>query len=132
MLMTQATIASTDPLREMFESLNRRRRPEEIARLVLNELQATLPPAEVAILHEAAQLAARAGGTSMSEDFARPVGAAQQVRAAAELFPGVDTPDQQSCDDPHAVMQYLARIGTFISKTPGQNDFKKDRLNRER
>jgi hypothetical protein len=130
--MTQVMIPSASPLREMFESLNRRRRPEEIADLVLNELRPALAPAEAAILREAAHLSAPPGGTSMSQDFARPVGAAQQVRTAAELFPGVDIPDEQSCDDPHALNLYIARIETFIGKTPGRSDFKKDRLDRKR
>jgi hypothetical protein len=121
--MTEATVPSTNPLREMFESLNRRRRPEEIADLILNELQADVTAAEAAKLKEAAQFAVLPGGTSMSQDFARPVSAAQQVRTAAELFPGVDIPDQHSCDDPHAVMRYVARIEALIGKTTGRSDF---------
>lgn len=119
-------------LDELFESLSRRRRPEDVADLIRRELGTTLTPAERRTLRQATGgvLAKWWGYSSMSADFARPVGLAHQFVAARRMFPAVPAP--ADTDTPAAVRPYLAAASGTIGKTPGASDFRADRLNRER
>ena len=118
---------------ELYQSLNARRRPEDVAELVLEQLRDHLSVAEEACLEHAAQHSLKrrlVGYTSMLQAFARPVGLARQVATAAELFPLTLPPPPERCDDPDVVEGYIRVIGQEIHKGFGRNDFKSDRLNR--
>jgi hypothetical protein len=120
-------------MQELFESLRRRRRPEDVAELVRQLLADRLRPDEMKLLERAARgaLARRAWSfTSMSEDFFQPVGLARQVRVARDLFPRIPAPTDTSCDDPLVLTPFVADAARVIAKTPGRNDFKEDRLDR--
>ena len=122
-------------LDELYDSLHRRFRPEDVAELVRQELGASLTPRELAVLERAASgaLSRRPGSySSMSTDFHRPVGLASQVHTARELFPAVEAPSDADCDTPDLVVPYIAATSHTISKSPGRSDFKQHRLNRER
>ena len=120
------------PLRQMFESLDRRYRPEDVADLVLRELGDSLPAKDRRVIDRAARRAlSRAGGfSSMAQDFHRPVGMGDQMAVARALFAGVPQPAAQSFDDPDAVLEYLGRAERLIGKPLGGNSFLNDRLNR--
>lgn len=77
-------------LHELFGSLDRRRRPEDIAELILGELD-DLGPDDLRTLQRVAGGAQRRGWwgygySSMTEDFRRPVGMDRQLDVAELLF----------------------------------------------
>jgi hypothetical protein len=122
----------TSPLEELFASLDRRRRPEDIAQLVLDVLGDRVRPDEFRTIRRAAQGALRHGfyPTSMSEDFARPIGFDHQANAARDLFNTVTMPEPARFRDPEALAQYIAAAGATIAKRDAASDFKIDRLDR--
>ncbi|MDX3236528.1 hypothetical protein PV392_12710 [Streptomyces sp. ME03-5709C] len=124
---------NTSVPRELYASLDRRKRPEDIADLALRLLDGDgRQPARRTrrALEKAASGSLNTlwhGYTSMSEDFARPVGAQLQLARAAELFPGL--PDA-SGDDPAQVEVAIRAAGERIAKHFGASDFLSDRLDR--
>ena len=67
--------------------------------------------------------------SSMSDDFARPVGLGRQVRVGRDLFPSVKAPGD--ADDPAAVRAYVAAVADALRTDVTRTDFLRDRLNRE-
>ncbi|MFG1822651.1 hypothetical protein ACGFIJ_09230 [Microbispora bryophytorum] len=122
--------ARRDALVELHGSLDRRYRPEDVAELVLQALAGRLSGRERLVLGRAAQHSSRGSAwfTSMSSDYARPVGGARQVAAAARLF-GV--PAEVDPDDPESLLAYASTAGRTIAWAPDRTDFLADRLNRE-
>jgi hypothetical protein len=121
-------------LDELYSSLSRRLRPEDVAELVRQVLAGSLAAGEARTLDRAARGAhARHAGrySSMATEFARPVGLANQVDTARQLFPATAAPTAAECDDPRAVTGYIAAASRAIAKTPRASDFKADRLDRE-
>lgn len=122
-------------LDDLYASLAKRLRPEDVAEMVRRELAGSLEPKEASLLDRAARGALTRqswGYSSMPAEFARPVGLANQVRTARELFPAHPAPADAECDDPHVVTAYIAVASRVIAKAPRASDFKADRLNRER
>ncbi|MEU7878213.1 hypothetical protein [Microbispora bryophytorum] len=122
--------ARRDALVELHGSLDRRYRPEDVAELVLQALAGRLPGRERLVLGRAAQHSSRGSAwfTSMSSDYARPVGGSRQVAAAARLF-GV--PAEVDPDDPESLLAYASTAGRTITWAPDRTDFLADRLDRE-
>ncbi|MGW4679442.1 hypothetical protein ACWEOS_13350 [Micromonospora taraxaci] len=129
--MSTAKMSAEDALVALHQSLDERRRPEEVAHLVLRVVGGQLGLRERMTVGRGARAAARWNGWSaMSTDFARPVGAARQVDAAVRLFElrdgGVDP------DDPASLLDFSARLSESLGAVdPGRLDFLRDRLNRE-
>ncbi|MGL6096875.1 MAG: hypothetical protein ACRC7O_13895 [Fimbriiglobus sp.] len=120
---------------DLFASLSKRLRPEDVAELVRQELAGRLTRTEARVLAKAARgslVRSIWGYSSMSTEFARPVGLASQVQTARELFPSAAAPSDAECDDPRVVSAYIAAASREIAKSPRASDFKADRLNRER
>ncbi len=119
---------------ELFESLDRRDRPEDVALKVEQLLGKDLASRERSLL-ESASIHAHQNSwfswSSMSNDFRRPVGFDKQLKVASELFQGVPLPLAAGYEDPDEILAYLDAAGQQIGKRSGENDFKKDRLNRE-
>lgn len=123
----------TDPLIELYLSLDERRRPEDIARLVRKVIGEDLNRQERNVLNRAARgsLATNLWGfSSMSSDFARPVGLQRQMDVARELFATRPVLRDEECNDPEAVEGYLVRAEAEIGMTLGQSDFMHDRMDR--
>lgn len=121
---------NTNPMEKLFQSLQQRKRPEDIAQIILELLQERLTKKEKALLQKAA------GGslkrrffayTSMLEDFAGPFGLANQINVASRLFTYPTPPDEDQCDNPEVVTAYIKEASQRIRKQFGQNDFKADR-----
>nr|WP_133999213.1 hypothetical protein [Streptomyces sp. 846.5] len=122
------------PLAELCASVRLRRRPEDVADLVLTVLDGRLSRVERSLLTVAARGSLRRawhGYTSMLEEFAPVVGAQNQVATVAVLFDAIDRLDDQAADDPAAVEQVIRTACAQIGKRVGGNDFLTDRLNRE-
>lgn len=121
-------------MHELFTSLDRRRRPEDIAQLVSDVLGDRLTWAESRTLKRAARGALQhvAGWfTSMSEDFLRPIGMERQRAVAAQLFTATLPLAESACSDPDAIREYLTAAEREIGKNFSRSDFKADRLNRD-
>lgn len=124
-----------DITRDLFDSIQARRRPEDVAALVVQLFDARLGEPlglrERGILKSAAKHAKRGlGASSMPDDFSRPAGMQHLAHAAAReyLFPQVPTPSAWGCDSVE-VMQHFARdCGAEIGKGAGLHDFASHRL----
>ncbi|MET9627857.1 hypothetical protein ABZX92_10375 [Lentzea sp. NPDC006480] len=115
-----------DALDRLYDSLDARLRPEDVAALVL-EAQPSLTHREREVVQYAAAHASRRHGFSAVD--ARPVGATHQVAAARFLF-GVDG-GVVDVDDPISVLEFAAAVGSEIDWNPAHTDFLTDRLNRD-
>ena len=117
-----------DVLDRLYRSLDARMRPEDVAVLVLEALP-SLTRRERKVINEVAAHASRWHGFSgMSDDYARPVGAARQVAATRRLF---EVDDVVDADDPLSVLEFAALAGAGIGWDASHTDFLADRLNRE-
>ncbi|QNE42404.1 hypothetical protein F1C16_22570 (plasmid) [Hymenobacter sp. NBH84] len=119
-------------LRPLYETLQQRRRPEDIADLLLPLLQDRLTPTQLATLRRAASHSVRQSVwqyTSLLETFRTPVGATQQVQQSAVLF-GVPLPAAQRYDSADEVAAFLRQINPLIGKQYQANNYRTDRLDR--
>lgn len=119
-------------LEKLYQTLRQRKRPEDVAELVEQLLQPTLSRAEAVVLAKATAHSLRRSAwqyTAMLEVFAATVGAARQVRKAAELF-GFPVPPEASFDDPAVVDEFIAQLSPRLHKARGADNFLTDRLNR--
>ncbi|MCC9602262.1 hypothetical protein LOC67_17030 [Stieleria sp. JC731] len=110
-------------LQALFDTLDRRVRPEEVAQLVVQA--ATLSAQERKIISKASSRSNK--WSSMTADFARPSNMARQISVARSLF---SSPADVDPSDMDAVEDYLRQVDREIGKKFGDNDFKKDRLSR--
>ncbi|MFJ9542837.1 hypothetical protein ACIRPX_37095 [Streptomyces sp. NPDC101225] len=123
-------------LRELHASLGQRKRPEDVAQLIHDLLDATpggLDRDTRRALDKATRNSLRRlwhGYTSMLEDFARPVGAQRQLARAAQLFDTVSELPAEAGDDPARIEAVIRAAGEEIRKEYGRSDFLADRLNR--
>ena len=127
MLRVAITMMTLDAL---YQTLHRRRRPEDVADLIARELAGTLTRSEGQLLDRAAKGALRRqvlGYTSMAQDFARPPGLTAQVTRARQLFVTARGL-RAAADEPAALRRFVARIAGEIGKVVGASDFKHDRL----
>ncbi|WP_230687978.1 hypothetical protein [Hymenobacter ruricola] len=125
-------------LTTLHHTLSQRRRPEDVAELLLPLLQDHLAPAELATLQQAAANSLRRNVwqyTSMLEEFRQPVGADKQALKAVELFeyprpaaPGTASPDY---GDPEQVRQLLQELSPRLAKNLGHSNYLTDRLDRK-
>lgn len=110
-------------LQTLFDTLDRRERPEDVARLV--EQAAALSIEERKITSKASSRSNT--WSSMTSDFARPSNMARQLSVARSLFA---SPADVDASDMDAMVDYLRKVDREIGKQFGANDFKKDRLSR--
>jgi hypothetical protein len=118
----------------LFNSLNQRKRPEDIADLIAQELKGLLSRSEADLLQRAAKGSLRQhlfGYTSMLQEFAKPVGAARQVATAIDLFERAYPLSIEACDEPEVVEQFIRHLGQEIGKSFGKSNFIGDRLDRK-
>lgn len=118
-------------MKELFESLNKRRRPEDIAQIVREQLRGRLSKTQDALLERAAKHSLKQqvfGYTSMLQDFAMPIGTQKQVAKAEQLFAVALPMRPDQCDDPAAVEEFIRQVSPEIRKAFGDSDFKADRL----
>src|SRR5215475_760453 len=112
---------------------SQRRRPEDVAQMILEMLGDALTLNELRVLDRAAAGSlkrALAQFTSMMEDFTRPVAPERQVRKAVELFSTAYPMTTADCADAEKVEAFIRHISAEIGKTFGRSDFKSDRLNK--
>jgi hypothetical protein len=121
-------------IRALYDAVQRRPRPEDVAELVLEAIGSELKKSDRAILEKAARHSTKRsvwGYSSMATDFARPVSHVdKQVKIAADLF-GVETMTAEACLDANRVEAFVRNVSEKIQKVYGRNNFRGDRLNRE-
>ena len=121
-------------MRELFDTLQERRRPEDVARLIRDSLDLKLTRAESRILNKAANASLKsrvAAWTSMLETFLSPIAPETTVRKALELFQCTESWTVAECGDPDRIQQLINELSPMVGKTPGASDYKSDRLNGE-
>lgn len=127
--------AVDDPVRALFESVQRRPRPEDVAELVITAIGEELTRPQRRVVDKVARSSLRRVVqlfTSMAEDFRRPVAPTRQAAKACELFAtaSAHTLSAEECLDAERVWAFIELLSTEIMKVPGRNSFKVDRLNR--
>ncbi len=113
-----------DKLRALYECVQTRPRPEDVAELVLEVIGQDLSHARFRIVEKAAKHSMRRNAntySSMADDFARPTTKIEnQVKATAALF-GVEPLSAADCIKPTKVEAYVRQISAVIHKTYGSN-----------
>ena len=118
----------------LFKTLTQRKRPEDIAQLILETRKGELTSSQERLLQKAAKGSLKRqvwGYSSMLEEFRRPVGLANQIETANDLFAKAYPLTEAECDDPEKVEQFVKTVCEEVSKTYGKNDFRSDRMNRD-
>lgn len=114
----------------LFESIQKRPRPEDVAELILEVHPDTRAKK---VLMEASRHSFKKMAfmcSSMARDFSQVKGADKIVAQAAQNF-GLEKLTASACLDPTLVRAFTEAIGAHISMAFEQRDFLKDRLNRE-
>lgn len=118
----------------LFQSLQKRLRPEDVADLVETQLGDSLTGHERAILQRASKGSLRHrwfGFTSMMQEFQGPSGVGPQLERARTLFRNTDVLADVDACSPAAVEQALRALAPEIRAVAGQLDFRHNRLNGE-
>ena len=92
-------------MEKLFDTFKQRKRPEDVAQMILEYLSVQLSHDEERLLQRAARFSLKQsmyGYTSMLEDFSNPVGAQRQVASAKVLFTEVPhISEEQRCERNH-------------------------------
>lgn len=126
-------------MEELYDSVQRRKRPEDVADLIVRCLQGSVPPLHMALkTYTTLQMAAKGAlhrrawqYSSMLDDFHRPVGAQRSVKVAQALFSTAPSLSETACGNPGLVLEFIQMVSGEIGKTYGKSAFRSDRLNRE-
>lgn len=121
-------------LEQLYKTLKQRNRPEDVAEMILPVLGNELSFFQRRKLEKAAKGSLKnlvLGYTSMLQEFAKPIGAEKQIRKAIEIF-GIENTEEFLFDNPFEVEEFIKQISPIINKEVGKNNFKADRLNREK
>jgi hypothetical protein len=115
----------------LYNTLHQRRRPEDVAELLLPLLADRLTLPQTAILRKAAAHSLPQSVwqySAMAHTFRQPVGAARQVQQTAVVFHQV--PPDLRYEDAEEVKAFLRTINPLIGKQVGQHNYRTDRLDR--
>lgn len=120
-------------IEQLYQTLNERRRPEDVAEMILELLKDGLTAKETTLLEKAVKgsLARNAYGyTSMLQTFAQAQGAGPQVAKAVELFK-LDKNDLADYNNPKDIEAFIHSVSPILHKAVGASNFMADRLNKE-
>lgn len=120
-------------LQYLHKTLDKRKRPEDVAEIVLQLLEDDISFFEKRKLNKAAKGSLKnavLGYTSMFQEFGKPIGAEKQIKKAFEIFE-LDNNGQIIYDNPHDVEKFIKELSSIIHKDFRKNNYKTDRLNRE-
>ncbi len=121
-------------LEQLYKTLKQRKRPEDVAEMILHILGNNLSFFERRKLEKAAKSSLKnvvLGYTSMLQEFAKPIGAEKQIKKAVELFK-VRQQENISYDNPFEVEDFIIQINPIIYKDFGKSNYKTDRLDRKK
>ncbi|MFD2556539.1 hypothetical protein [Sphingobacterium tabacisoli] len=119
-------------IEQLYQTLSERRRPEDVAQIVIELTADGLTTEERLLLEKAAKgsLARNVFGyTSMLQVFAEAKGAGKQITKAIEIFK-LDDNGKSDYNNQKDIADFINFVSPMIHKTVGKNDFKTDRLNK--
>ena len=127
--------AGKTTLEELYASISERKRPEDVADLILTLLKGQLSQAEQQILEKAALGSLKRQyylyWSSLRDEFVKPVGMEKQVRKAEEFFTGITPLTDEQCSNPQLVEDFIGKCSKTLQREKRSGDFKTGRLNRE-
>ena len=118
---------------QLYQSLDQRRRPEDVAEMIVELMRGQLAIHELATLSKAASRSLKNsvyGYTSMLETFGKAVGADKQIKKAIEIFK-IDEKENSGYHSVNGIETFLKEVSPLIHKDIGENNFKSDRLNKD-
>ena len=121
-----------ETLRKLYKTLNQRKRPEDVAEMILEILGKDLTPVEEKILKKAAKGSLKKmfwGYTSMTQEFAEAIGAERQIKKAIEIFQ-LQEQKEIDYDDVVNIKAFIEEVSPLIHKDVGANNFLTDRLDK--
>jgi hypothetical protein len=121
------------PIEKLYKTLDERRRPEDVAEMIDELMKIHLSAQECAVLSKAANRSLKNnfyGYTSMLESFGEAVGAGKQIKKATEIFK-INEKENSGYNNVDEIEAFLKEVSPLIHKDVGQNDFRKDRLNKD-
>lgn len=122
-------------IEKLYRTLSQRKRPEDVAEVILRIIGDDLSFFGRRKLQKAADGSLKnlvLGYTSMLQEFAKPVGAEKQVRKAMEIFKiGTSEISVSEYDSSFEIERFISHVSPLIRKDVGKNNYKTDRLNRE-
>jgi hypothetical protein len=119
-------------IEQLYKTLTERRRPEDVAEMVIDLTKGNLTTKERLILDKAAKgsIARNVFGyTSMLQTFAEAKGAGKQIRKAVEIFK-LNITEKADYNKAEEIETFINSVSPIIYKPVGHNDFKVDRLNK--
>ena len=121
-----------EDLKAVYKSSSQRKRPEDVAEMVLAILKEDLSLAELKILEKASKGSLKRhlySYTSMLQEFAVVVGAEKQIKKTIEIFKLLDVKAFNYLQVP-AIEKFIKEVAPLINKDVGKNNFLTDRLNK--
>ena len=117
---------------ELFDSLQARLRPEDVAEMIQSGMGHLFTPAEYKILDKAAEQSFKrrlSRASLMMGTFKRPQTPKKQIEKAHELFGQAFSWSLAEWSDPSKIEQLIRALSLLIGKSYGESDFKSNRLN---
>jgi hypothetical protein len=121
-------------MQTLYESLQKRLRPEDVADLILQDIGSKLSAPDKRLLERAAHGSIRRSlyqMSSMMDEFRKPVVPNRQVNKAMDLFTSAYKLSAEDLFDPQMLSEFLTHICKEIQKDPNSNDFKAHRLDHD-
>ncbi|AZA77726.1 hypothetical protein EG347_09430 [Chryseobacterium sp. G0186] len=122
-----------DIIEQLYKTLDQRKRPEDVAEMIVELMKRNLTIQEQAILSKAANRSLKNSMyayTSMLETFGTAVGAEKQIRKAIEIFK-ISESEDYGYNNADGIEKFIYEVSPLIHKEVGQNNFKTDRLNKD-
>lgn len=120
-------------IEQLYQTLDQRRRPEDVAEMIVELTRGQLAIHELATLSKAANRSLKNsvyGYTSMLETFGKAIGADKQIKKAIEIFK-IDEKENSGDYSVDGIETFLKETSPLIHKKVGENNFKSDRLNKD-
>jgi hypothetical protein len=118
---------------ELHKTLKQRKRPEDVAQMVLELIGDNLTAKEKGLLEKAAKGSLKNtlfGYTSMMEEFATSIGAEKQIKKTIEIFK-LDKIGAIDYNNINEIEDFIKEVSPIIFKEVGSNNYLSDRLNKE-
>ncbi len=119
-------------IEKLYKTLDQRKRPEDVAEMILELVGDRFTLREKVILEKAAKGSLKRSlyhYTSMSQVFGFAVGADRQIEKAIEIFE-LEVENEIDGHDAKAVENFIKKVSGIIHKDFGKNHFVHDRLSK--
>jgi len=120
-------------MEQLYLTLKERRRPEDIAQMILDIQREKLSTKEKKVLDKAASHSIKKniwGYSSMAMYFTEPIGAKKQMDKAIELF-NLETQKKFNPENAESIRLFIETVSSLLKKEVGANNFLSDRMNKQ-